>query len=164
MPYHLYICRHAQAQNPVFNQPDFDRQLTKQGILEAEEAGKWLQKMNTKPDLLITSSARRTWSTTSIIADKLSYNQSDISAEPSLYNASESKLLAFLSKINKNNRAILLVGHNPGVSDLVSTLSGTYQGNVATGSVHYLTFDLQVWEEIFVTSANHYEAHKSSTF
>ena len=162
MLYHLFICRHAQTQNPVFNQTDFERQLTPAGINEAEKAGDWLQQLAIKPNLIVCSSARRTWSTASVIAGKLAYNQSDIIADKSLYDASEAQILNFIAKINRKHSTVILVGHNPSVSEVVSTLSGTFRGNVPTGSVHHLFFAFDDWQEVLITTAKSYEAHSSA--
>ncbi|QNF34572.1 histidine phosphatase family protein [Adhaeribacter swui] len=159
MSYHLFICRHAQAQEPNFNLPDFGRELIPNGILEAEQAGNWLQLQATKPDLIVCSSAQRTRTTAAIIAAKLAYPEQKVLAEKALYNASESQLLNFLAKTEKEQKTIVLVGHNPGVSDVVSTLSGKNQGNVPTGSVHYLPFEMADWSELFITTAKNYRAY-----
>ncbi len=164
MLYHLFICRHAQAQNPVLNQADFDRPLTPPGILEAEQAGNWLRQLAIKPDLIVCSSAKRTWSTASIIANKLGHNQDDIKADKSLYNASEAQILNFIANIRKEHITLILVGHNPGVSEIVSSLCGTFRGNVPTGSVHHLSFEFANWQEILITTAKSYQAHVSAAY
>ncbi len=164
MLYHLFICRHAQAQNPVSNQADFDRQLAPQGIQEAEQAGNWLRELAINPNLIVCSSAHRTWSTASIIAGKLTYNQHDIIADKSLYNASESQILNFIANLNPEHTTVILVGHNPGVSDVVSSLSGTFRGNVPTGSVHHLSFEFANWQEILINIAKSYEAYLGAAY
>ncbi|RDC62626.1 SixA phosphatase family protein [Adhaeribacter pallidiroseus] len=164
MLYHLFICRHAQAQNPTFNQPDFERQLTPQGIKEAERAGDWLQQLAVKPNLVVCSKAQRTRSTASIIATTLAYNQNKIVADVSLYNASEAQILNFIAQVNQEITTLVLVGHNPGVSGVVSTLSGTFQGNVPTGSVHHLSFECAGWEAILVTTPIRYEAYLQAAY
>ncbi|QMU28493.1 SixA phosphatase family protein [Adhaeribacter radiodurans] len=157
MRYHLFICRHGEAQTPSFHQADFDRDLTEKGKAQAVQAGKWLQQTGLKPDQIVCSSALRTLSTASIIANQFTINQDAILPIRDLYNASLTQLLRSLSALDKNRFVILLVGHNPGVSELIATLSGTYKGNVPTGSMHHLWFEMDNWTELEYTLAQGHE-------
>ncbi|PSR52924.1 hypothetical protein AHMF7605_04970 [Adhaeribacter arboris] len=159
MRYHLFICRHAKAENPTFHQADYDRDLTEQGRLEASQAGEWLQQSGHKPDLIVCSSARRTLSTASIIANKINYYQRDILSIRELYDSTKTKLLHYLTKIDKNHSNVLLVGHNPGVSMLIATLCNTNRGNVPTGSVHHLWFEMEEWNQLEYTKTSGYETN-----
>lgn len=156
MEYHLFICRHGDAQMPAFRQHDYDRKLTDTGKLEAENAGKWLNSSAGKPALIVSSSARRALSTAYTIASQIAYNQDYIKFHPEIYNASSDTILLTLSKTDSRYKSILLVGHNPGISELITLLSGAYRGNVPTGSVHHLWFDIADWPELLFASAQGY--------
>ncbi|MDQ4141822.1 MAG: histidine phosphatase family protein [Bacteroidota bacterium] len=159
MRYHLFICRHAQAQDPAFQQADHERELTEEGKSEAFQAGEWIRQTGHKPDLIVCSSAQRTFHTASIIADRVGFDQDRIVSQKNLYDASETRLLNFLGTMDKSNFHIVIVGHNPGVSNLVATLSGAHRGRIPTGSVHHLWFEMEGWNELEYTPAIGYETN-----
>lgn len=162
MEYHLFVCRHAEAQNSFFNLPDIDRELTSAGKMEAAQAGNWLLQTGKKPDKILSSSARRALSTTSILSSQIGFNQEFIISHPELYNANIDKLLLTLAETEPQHKTIVLVGHNPGLSDLVTALrgsKGSYTGNIPTGSIHHLQFDFSEWPDILYTTAKGYASN-----
>ena len=56
----LILLRHAHAEPAAAGQDDIDRPLSRQGLAEAEAAGKWLKDHGYLPDRIIASPARRT--------------------------------------------------------------------------------------------------------
>ena len=56
----LILLRHAHAESAGIGQDDIDRPLSRQGLAEAEAAGKWLKAHNLLPDRILCSNARRT--------------------------------------------------------------------------------------------------------
>ena len=55
----LILLRHAHAEPATAGQDDIDRPLSREGLAEAEAAGKWLKEHGYIPDRVITSPARR---------------------------------------------------------------------------------------------------------
>ncbi len=67
-PRRLTLLRHGQAQ-PIDSCPeDFERELTRRGIVEAQEIAQRLVQRNLIPDLILVSPAERAWSTAEIVA------------------------------------------------------------------------------------------------
>ena len=55
----LILLRHAHAESAAAGQDDRDRPLSRQGLAEAEAAGRWLKEHGQVPDRIVASTARR---------------------------------------------------------------------------------------------------------
>lgn len=156
----LVICRHAEANDPFPLQPDFERELTKQGIHQAHTTGQWIRENYQKMDALLASPARRANATARLIAAKLYFDEEKINYDPELYNARESFLINALSQLPDTAMRVLLVGHNPGVTRLARTLTDQHIAYLETAAAIVISFDIATWEEIHVTAGkieNHFE-------
>src|SRR5437763_1654347 len=76
----LFLIRHAKSSWPDPALPDKDRPLGDRGRRDARKMGKRLAKRDVKPDLILSSPARRALKTARIIAKKLDYKRKDIVA------------------------------------------------------------------------------------
>ncbi|WP_242928972.1 SixA phosphatase family protein [Pontibacter vulgaris] len=148
----ILICRHADAIEPFPLQPDFERELTKEGIQNARNTAQWLRDHFHKVDALIASPARRTSTTATIMANKLYFSEDEIAFEPELYNARETQLVQQLSKLADNIKTVLLVGHNPGVTQLARSLTAKHIAYLEPAQVLAIELDLEKWEEINYTT------------
>ena len=107
----LVIMRHAQAENHAPS--DFERPLSPIGILQAEETQAWLARHDIVLDLALVSSSRRTTMTSSYI------NAASIDYQDDLYGASAYELKNAISLIDDSVNTVIVIAHNPGVSDFV---------------------------------------------
>lgn len=117
----LVVLRHAKSDWPV-GVADPDRPLGRRGKRDAIAAGRWLAEHVGSPDLVWCSPARRTRETFELLSSELSPTP-ELTLEPRVYEASLDDLLDVLRQTPKEHRCVLLVGHNPGVQDLVLTLA-----------------------------------------
>lgn len=120
----LIIVRHAHADWPNHSGPDFERPLTDRGVAEARATARAIAAAGHRPTLLLASPACRTRQTAEILAEELQLPPAAVRCVDSLYNASASTLEAELRKAGKTDQLMVLVAHNPGVSDLARALSG----------------------------------------
>ena len=125
----LMLLRHAKSDWP--DVPDRDRPLAKRGQRDAPVIGRWLHDHGYQPELVICSAALRTRQTWDLVAPELGGSPS-VTFEPRAYAASAITLLYLVRELPGGCRAALLVGHNPGVSELASTLLET-PGDSAPG-------------------------------
>jgi phosphohistidine phosphatase len=73
--------------------------------------------------------------------------------EPSLYHATPADAIAVLKAIsNQTARTVLIVGHNPGLEDLVSRLSGEHH-DLVTAAIVELAVPIDRWSEFDATIA-----------
>jgi phosphohistidine phosphatase len=121
----LVILRHAKAETPD-ESPDFDRTLTTRGENDADAAGAWLADERLHPDLVLCSAAtrtRQTWQGVSIALAQArpGGGAPEVRYEQSLYHGGPTEVFDLVRKVADTVRTVLVVGHNPTVSE-VSTL------------------------------------------
>jgi phosphohistidine phosphatase len=115
----LLVLRHAKAATPA-GVGDRDRPLTDAGLERATEVGRSLP---LQPDLVLCSPALRTQQTWEAVRDAASLD-ADVRLEPTVYEASLQDLLDLVVALPDDVHRVLLVGHNPGCTELVEHLSG----------------------------------------
>lgn len=121
----VLLARHAHADWPGYQGRDFDRPLTPRGEQDAQQAGAAMRIAGHVPVLLLASPARRTRQTAEIIAQELALPATAIHFEEALYNASAAVLEAQLRQAAEQRHGLLLlVAHNPGISQLAQQLAG----------------------------------------
>jgi phosphohistidine phosphatase len=130
-PRTLVIMRHAKAANPE-RVADMERPLTERGHADAAAAGPWLRQHGYRPDLVLCSPAtraRQTW-------QALALPGADVRFERSLYAATVLDLLDRLAEVEDEVRVVLLVGHNPALSQLSILLDPTGgEGGLRTNGI-----------------------------
>jgi phosphohistidine phosphatase len=138
----LYIIRHAEAED-LYGQPDSFRPLTERGNLQALALGNHLGQL---PTNWIVSPAVRTYST----AHALSTTQSHkpvLHLEKRIYNAELSDLLEVIELLPNDWNDVVLIGHNPGVSNLSQFLTGM-QHPFKKGAVVKIQLEITNWSEV----------------
>ncbi|MFI8193646.1 SixA phosphatase family protein [Streptomyces sp. NPDC085946] len=118
----LAVLRHAKSARPP-GVPDHDRPLAPRGLRDAPAAGRALLEADCLPDLALCSTAvraRRTWE----IAAAQWGTPPPFRLDARLYGADAGDLLAVVHEVPAEVGTLLLVGHNPGLEDLVLELAG----------------------------------------
>ena len=127
----LFLIRHAKSSWKDLSLDDFDRPLKKRGKFDAILMGEKLNKNRFLIDLIISSPAKRTIETVKIISDKIGYN-SEILYNKNIYEASEETLINIIKSIKNNFNNVIIVGHNPGLTNLANHLLNKSIYNVPT--------------------------------
>lgn len=143
----LYLVRHAKSswKNPELD--DFDRPLNKRGKRDAPLMGQRLREANVRPDLIISSPAKRARKTAKIIAAQIEYPGKKIQWTESLYAAGTLTLLQILHKIEDSVEQLMLVGHNPGLTLLAELLTSEAVDNIPTSGAFALDLDIESWSQ-----------------
>ncbi len=120
----LYLMRHADAARatpPTMS--DFDRSLSGRGVIEARVVGRFMRANRMQPDYIHSSAAARTTETAQIVIAALA-GPDGIAHTPDkeLYNAPDEKILAAIQAADPAHGSLMIVAHNPGVSELLSAL------------------------------------------
>lgn len=118
----LVLLRHAKAGWPE-DVADADRPLTIRGKHDAPLAGQWLAEHLPPIDIAICSTAVRARQTWSLVAAELDHAPL-FHPDDRLYGASAEQLLAVTEMLPDEAATALLVGHNPGLEELVHLLTG----------------------------------------
>jgi phosphohistidine phosphatase len=117
----LVLLRHGEAE-PVASRPDLGRQLTHHGLLQARTAARQIAALDPPPSLLLTSSAPRAAATAACAAEALGLDPGARKSIDALYLASPATLREVLVRHWGYANCLLLVGHNPGLSELAVQL------------------------------------------
>jgi len=118
----LILMRHAKS-DWSNDEADIDRPLSKRGRRQAPDAGRWLASNIDSIDLAVISPANRARSTWDLASAALGdYPQTRI--DDRVYAASDSQLLDVVRALPNDVYTVVLVGHNPGIEDLVCLLTG----------------------------------------
>ncbi len=130
----LILLRHAHAEPASAGQADLDRPLSSVGLAEAEAAGRWLKENNLRPDCVLCSPSRRTRETLEAVMGITGYVEQKL--EDTIYEATPGTLISLVADRNDVER-LLVVGHNPGLEQLVPLLtdgsSSEYRGMPPAG-------------------------------
>jgi phosphohistidine phosphatase len=119
----LLVLRHGQALDPPPGGDDIDRPLSAAGREAAATLGPVVQGLG--PDFVLCSTALRARQTLDALElDGLPGTVVDVAYEAGLYGAEAEELLEQVREIDHDISVALLVGHNPGVHNLVIELAG----------------------------------------
>lgn len=102
---------------------DFDRPLNKRGTEAAPLIGKFMRERKARPDLIITSPAVRAKMTAALVVESGEL-QADLLYDERIYGADVSALLKVVSQLDEAAQTVLLIGHNPGLQELLKFLTG----------------------------------------
>ncbi len=140
----LLLIRHAKAEQGS-SYDDFHRPLKTRGIDDATNMAGRLKSKGIIPQAMVSSPAMRTLSTAEVFSHQLSTG--GIKTNNAIYEASDATLLNIITELPDEYDFIALVGHNPGISQILHYLSGEYR-DVPTCAVALLEFELNSWKEI----------------
>nr|MDT0663394.1 histidine phosphatase family protein [Micromonospora sp. DSM 115978] len=145
----IVLLRHAKAERPDGG-PDIERELIARGRADAMAAGAWLAQAGLRPDEVICSPASRTRQTWLAVAELLGVTVDPVTGnaassapgpavryEPPVYGGSPARLLKLLQAADPAANTLLLVGHNPTISDLSVLLAGDDRAPGGDGDYAY---------------------------
>jgi phosphohistidine phosphatase len=134
----LVLLRHAKSAWPD-GVSDGARPLTDRGRRDAVAAGRWLRDHVGALAAVACSPATRTRQTWALVAAELA-EPPDAVFDDRIYAASPAELVAVVHDLPASATSALLIGHNPGMEDLVELLSGQERG-MSTAALAVLTWD-----------------------
>ncbi len=141
----LTIVRHAKSSWKHKELSDRERPLNKRGQRDAPRMGERIAAAGIRPSLIISSPAVRAWTTARLIAKALGYPVEFLHREEELYLASLKDLLDVVAAQDNGFNNLMIVGHNPGLTDFVNYLSPGLTGNLPTAGVVSVTVDRDDW-------------------
>ncbi|WP_026945578.1 SixA phosphatase family protein [Algoriphagus marincola] len=142
----IFLIRHAKSSWDETWLRDHDRPLAPRGLKAAPIMGKRLLKTEIFPDLIISSTAKRAKETASLIAKELGIANQKIVLDSSLYHAPPSTYLKVIRQQPESIQTLFLVGHNPGMTDLIQNL-GVPLDNLPTAGICGFTCLAKTWKD-----------------
>lgn len=144
----LCILRHAKS---AWNQPelaDHDRGLNNRGLLDAPRMGRHLAQRGIVPELLISSTAVRARTTARLLLEAMRLDASLCQLRDELYLASPRAIVALASETSDDIDTLMLCGHNPGMTEVVSLLTGEDFYHLPTAGLVTLAVDVASWSHV----------------
>ena len=148
----LYLIRHAKSSWKNLDIQDIQRPLKKRGKKDASLMVQSLIKKNIKPDIIITSPAKRAIETAKILAGGLNYPVRKIVRESSLYYDGATEFLELIHNIDNSLNHVFLICHNPELTDYANYFSNQKVDNISTCGIYCLEFDIKSWKEVSANS------------
>ncbi|MBN2549242.1 MAG: histidine phosphatase family protein [Anaerolineales bacterium] len=142
----LLIFRHAKSSWDDPGLDDHERPLNKRGRQDAPRMGQLIREEELQPDLILCSTAKRARSTAELAAKEAGY-QGEIRPLDELYAAPAEAYLRVLAGISEKFDCVMLVGHNPGLENLLTLLSGRVEP-LPTAALAHVRLDVRSWSDI----------------
>ena len=149
----LLLLRHAKSSWDDPTLQDFDRPLNERGKSAAPLMGRWMRKEKLQPDLVLSSPAERARQTITLVMEAARFQlglykfNAEVQYDERLYGASAAELLERIKQIEPNVNQAMLVGHNPGLEDLIDTLTGEAE-HMPTAALACVDLNVEKWDQV----------------
>jgi phosphohistidine phosphatase len=142
----VLVLRHAKSSWKHPDLTDHERPLNKRGKRDAPSIGRLLKREHLVPDIIISSTAIRARATAEAVAKASGY-KGDITFNRSLYAAGPQAYIDALHDSSDEYVRVLIIGHNPGLEELVEILTGEIH-LMSTCSLAHVKLRVGNWSEI----------------
>jgi phosphohistidine phosphatase len=149
----LFLLRHAKAMTGSLLIPDQDRPLSERGLKDVNKLGAKLHKKEIHINLIVTSPAVRAITTAQSIANKLKMKHANFLIDPLVYGAEMTALLELISRIAKRYDDVMIVGHNPSLTELASHIAGE-PIVMSTCSLMKASFEFKDWAKVLTEKSS----------
>lgn len=146
----LLILRHAKSNWDNANLDDHERPLNDRGLQDAPRMGHLLKEQNLVPDLIMSSTAERALKTAELVALAAGYEQI-IQTNRRFYLARPATYLELLQGVPETADCVMIVGHNPGMEELVRLLTGHPQ-HMPTAALAHVQLPITHWGQLAPTT------------
>tara|TARA_B100001250_G_scaffold224719_1_gene192725 strand:+ start:79 stop:567 length:489 start_codon:yes stop_codon:yes gene_type:complete len=147
----LIIIRHSKSSWKNANLSDFERPLNKRGNYDAQLISNFLSDLIQDIDMLHSSSSERTRETADYFIDKIQIKKSVF--DQNLYHISSENLLNTVKGYDNNLGSVMIIAHNPGLTNFVNTLTDLNLWNLPTTGLVIINFNVDCWEDIKKSAA-----------
>jgi phosphohistidine phosphatase len=142
----LLILRHAKSEWDEPGVADHDRPLSQRGKRDAPRVGQQLRAEQRVPDLIISSSAKRARKTAKLVAETSGY-EGEVLLKDELYLAGPENYLEVLQALPETCQSVMVVGHNPGLEELVEALTGEAEV-LPTAALAQIALPIMRWQDL----------------
>lgn len=148
----LAVLRHAKSSWADAGMGDFDRPLNDRGRKAARQIGEEIRARGHTFDFILASPAARVRET----LDGVGELEGTVQFDPAIYHASAGQLLTLIRGLPGQAQLALLVGHNPGLEQLLGTIArddsrgfrARIEGKYPTGALAIVDLDVEDWPDI----------------
>jgi phosphohistidine phosphatase len=107
--------------------------------------GEKINAQDIRPSLIVSSPAERAWATARIIADSIGYPREFLQRDERLYLATVDSIIEVIADQDSGFNHIMVVGHNPGLTQFANFLVPNITSNVPTCGVVSVVVDTDEW-------------------
>jgi phosphohistidine phosphatase len=146
----LLLLRHAKPSAGSPTGRDFDRPLIEAGREAAQSVGQLLRLRRLTPEVVLCSPAARARETAEHVITAASFS-TRLLFEERIYEASVERLLELISEVSEDEaETLLVVGHNPGLGELLTHLTGAH-APMFPSTLARIDLDIDTWNELRAT-------------
>jgi len=143
----LYILRHAKSSWSE-DVEDFERGLKKRGYEDIISIAKKFKSKQIAIDAIFSSNAKRAKITAEIFAAFIGFGYENIKFSDNLYFASSDYLINFIKNCSDKIDNLVIVGHNPELTELINILSDFNSDNLPTSAICEIKFNIDSWKSL----------------
>ena len=110
--------------------------------------GKRLRKEPVLPKVIVSSPANRALTTARLVATEIDYPSLDIQEQQRLYHASEEVILEIIKTLDDSLDAVMVVGHNPGLTEFANALLDEEISNIPTAGLVGAKLNVHQWKDM----------------
>ncbi|MCD6201929.1 MAG: histidine phosphatase family protein [Bacteroidales bacterium] len=155
----LFLVRHAKSDWNNMDLTDIDRPLKNRGIRDALLMGEYILKEYPIPDKILTSPACRAFHTAILFSRAMKSSGRKIRVEDDMYLASYGKMESLVRNTEDEVGCLMLVGHNPGITDLANFFIEEFIHNIPTSGFVFFRFDTSAWKKIATSNLISHQIH-----
>ena len=146
----LLVLRHAKSSwsDPALD--DHERPLNTRGRRDAPRMGQLVREYGLIPDVVISSDAVRARLTAEAVVEAARYG-GEILLDRRLYMAGPADILSRLRTVGEKGESVMIVGHNPGLEELVAQLTGEWQG-LPTAALAQIVLPIDRWRDLTLST------------
>ncbi len=145
----LLVLRHAKSSWNDSALDDHERPLNERGLRDAPRMGALLREHGLRPDVVLSSDAVRARLTAEAVAEAARY-AGEVLLDPRLYMACPADILSLLPTVRENAETVMIVGHNPGLEQLVEQLTGERE-DLPTAALAQIELPIDLWRDLTLT-------------
>ena len=148
----LIVVRHCKSSWKDLTLNDYNRPLNKRGKIDGPIMSKYLSQSIQEIDFLHSSSSVRTFETSKFFIDKIKFVE--INYDDDLYHCSSSSLIRIIKNHPKKYNSVLVIAHNPGLTNMINSLTNITLDNLPTTGIVEIDFNCDSWENISIENSN----------
>ncbi len=142
----LLLLRHAKSSRDNPDLADHERPLNDRGKGAARQMGQLLVDEKLVPDLIVSSTAVRARKTAQKVAKRCDYPRA-IQLDERLYLSNPAAHLAVLQGVENDEQRVLVVGHNPGISEFLNQLASADE-ELPTAGLALIELPIKRWRDL----------------
>jgi phosphohistidine phosphatase len=159
----IFLLRHAKSEWANENLSDIERPLNSRGYRDANEMSSRMKERKIVPELIVSSSAIRTTSTSLIFARNLDYPAGKIVLREDLYESNVKHYLDVIHGFDDKKNIIMLTGHNPTITDTANALTKAAQYEFPTCALLCLKAEVSSWKDFKNCTEVYYDYPKNES-